>query len=734
MMTTMHRRRHMRQIRHAGPGDALAGKLRPSTVGSALLGLMILTAGPVSAHPLGNASITHFSILHIHPDRVDLDLVLDFAEMPAAVLRRDEIDADGDGEDTEAERQAWLARKAEELAAELMFRLDGQRLDVRPLTADANRPHNRAAPPKGPTQLIFKTPGVANLPTYKIIVRFRARLPQPLGDTDHQLDYQDRTYMKARGLMRILLERTSLLMRLRIADPQFNATLDHDQLPQTLHNAFRQKAIQLSSKATCTPTAEGDGWVILDGDDRYLARYENAKPGAMLLVSRLPRIVVASPRPAYWDEPPMNPFIYEQYDPGNMPAEREATITFRIDDVASAAATTPPASAPAATSPSKIDERMADTGKPPAEQAPFAPYVAMLNDPRNDPAQQSRYQRDADRLIGLLQQPWGWMVFATVTVLCFGWGAAHALMPGHAKTLVAAYLISEQGTPFQAVFLAVVVTITHTALVVLLGVIIWAYQRTNPTLGPLLQLYLGIIAGLLVAGMGLTLVGRAMAGRAFGSPHHPAHGHRHHHPHHDHHHHDHDRHGHRDRAARAPHDHHDHHHQHTHELAEELPRGWREWLRTLFTHRHPHVPPAGEVDEATPGHQPPCDDRLSYRTLLLLGITGGIVPCPTATIIMLLGIGANVVAGALYAIGIFSLGLALTLMMVGFLALSSRRVAKRVMADARAEQPLSPRGQWLLQRALPTFSGLVVFGLGSIITAHYVYFVWTGTGLVSWIQ
>ena len=62
-------------------------------------------------------------------------------------------------------------------------------------------------------------------------------------------------------------------------------------------------------------------------------------------------------------------------------------------------------------------------------------------------------------------------------------------------------------------------------------------------------------------------------------------------------------------------------------------------------------------------------EPLTMRMLLLLGITGGIVPCPTATIILLLGISANVVAGALYAVGIFSLGLALTLMLIGFLAI-----------------------------------------------------------------
>jgi nickel/cobalt transporter (NicO) family protein len=121
------------------------------------------------------------------------------------------------------------------------------------------------------------------------------------------------------------------------------------------------------------------------------------------------------------------------------------------------------------------------------------------------------------------------------------------------------------------------------------------------------------------------------------------------------------------------------------------------------------------------------------RMLLVLGITGGIVPCPTATIIMLLGIAANVVTGALYAIGIFSLGLALTLMAIGFLALSSRRFAARVLFDAEQEGQLSTTGQRLLLQVVPAFSGLVVGLLGAAIATHYLYMMRTGLSLFPWL-
>jgi len=119
--------------------------------------------------------------------------------------------------------------------------------------------------------------------------------------------------------------------------------------------------------------------------------------------------------------------------------------------------------------------------------------------------------------------------------------------------------------------------------------------------------------------------------------------------------------------------------------------------------------------------------------ILMLGITGGIVPCPTATIIMLLGIGANVVVGALYAVAVFSLGLALTLMLIGFLALSSRRFAARLMSSEDGARQLSGGGSLILLRVIPAISGLVVVLLGAAITANYAHYMWKGGALFSWM-
>ena len=124
---------------------------------------------------------------------------------------------------------------------------------------------------------------------------------------------------------------------------------------------------------------------------------------------------------------------------------------------------------------------------------------------------------------------------------------------------------------------------------------------------------------------------------------------------------------------------------------------------------------------------------LTARMVLLLGITGGIVPCPTATIIMFLGIGANMVLGALYVVGIFSLGMALTLMLIGVLALSSRRYASKILSDAEHEGELSTKGKSIMLQIVPAISGIVVMVLGAAITANYIYIINTGRPLFNWL-
>jgi nickel/cobalt transporter (NicO) family protein len=80
------------------------------------------------------------------------------------------------------------------------------------------------------------------------------------------------------------------------------------------------------------------------------------------------------------------------------------------------------------------------------------------------------------------------------------WGAAHAISPGHGKTLVGAYLIGEKATMRHALLLGLTTTMTHTfSIFILGGITLLASQSFLPE-----QLFpwMSLVSGLLVVGIG----------------------------------------------------------------------------------------------------------------------------------------------------------------------------------------------------------------------------------------
>jgi nickel/cobalt exporter len=137
------------------------------------------------------------------------------------------------------------------------------------------------------------------------------------------------------------------------------------------------------------------------------------------------------------------------------------------------------------------------------------------------------------RLVGYLYEttlsPWLFVVGLGLSALL---GGLHALTPGHGKTLVAAYLIGSRGTAKHAAALGGIVTFTHTASVIAVGLLaLLAGQYILPdVLVPALE----VCAGLLVVALGARLV-RARWRTRGGHRHHD-HGHHHHEDDVDHHH------------------------------------------------------------------------------------------------------------------------------------------------------------------------------------------------------
>ncbi len=116
------------------------------------------------------------------------------------------------------------------------------------------------------------------------------------------------------------------------------------------------------------------------------------------------------------------------------------------------------------------------------------------------------------------------MILASLAAALF-WGAAHALSPGHGKTIVTAYLVGQRGTPRHAALLGLIVTITHTIGVFALGLVTLALSQF--IVPDRLYPWLNLASGLLVVGIGASVFWARWRHRR-------AHAHGHHHHHHDH--------------------------------------------------------------------------------------------------------------------------------------------------------------------------------------------------------
>ena len=217
----------------------------------------------------------------------------------------------------------------------------------------------------------------------------------------------------------------------------------------------------------------------------------------------------------------------------------------------------------------------------------------------------------------------GWVILASLAAALF-WGAAHALSPGHGKTIITAYLVGRRGTPRHAALLGLVVTLTHTIGVFALGLITLLLSRF--IVPEQLYPWLNLVSGLLVVGIGASVL--------------------------------------RSRLRRRRHDQHHHHHDHEHDL--------------------------------------------SRRALVAVGVSGGLLPCPSALVVLLAAISLHRVGFGLLLIVAFSAGLALTITGIGLVAVLARNAFGRLSFEGRA---LS---------LLPTLSALVIVAAGIGMTVRAV--------------
>ncbi len=215
-------------------------------------------------------------------------------------------------------------------------------------------------------------------------------------------------------------------------------------------------------------------------------------------------------------------------------------------------------------------------------------------------------------------------------LIAFGLGAVHAMSPGHGKTVVGAYLVGSRGTPKHALFLGLTVTVTHTLGVFALGLV--TLFASNYFLPEQMLPFLGFLSGLLVFFIGASMFKERLFNLLGWN-----------------------------RSTGHSHDHdHDHEHDHHHDDDHDAQDG----------HTHEHNGVTHTHGGSTHTHAVP--EAITWRNLLALGISGGLLPCPSALVLMLSAIAIGRVGYGLILTIAFSFGLAATLTVVGLLFLYVR--------------------------------------------------------------
>jgi nickel/cobalt exporter len=253
-------------------------------------------------------------------------------------------------------------------------------------------------------------------------------------------------------------------------------------------------------------------------------------------------------------------------------------------------------------------------------------------------------------------------------VLAMGLGALHAFAPGHGKTLMAATLVGREGTLRQAVTIGLSVTVTHSVGVLLLGL---ALTFTSLAAPERVYPWLGLISGVLLVAIGITLLRAAMRRPPVllaGAHEHAHSGHSHRTP------------GHGDAG-----DHSDD-----------------------VDHPHEAVPHSHGFFSHT--HQPA---QLGTKSLLAVGFTGGLVPSPSALLVLLGGIALGRAWFGVVLVVAYGIGMATALIAVGLALVRGRDWLER-HADRFAPKGRGTATARFMRRWLPaaTSSLVIMIGLG----------------------
>ena len=319
------------------------------------------------------------------------------------------------------------------------------------------------------------------------------------------------------------------------------------------------------------------------------------------------------------------------------PQDVDAKIIYSVEESSDRFSPTiaqagPGTASPAATAPAASHSRPSKKGTS-GKSTMISAQAISLSNANSQPAQLKPNQQNTPRnpfteLMAIKQI--SFTIALLAAAIAAGLGALHALEPGHGKTIVAAYLVASKGTARHALLLGMIVTISHTAGVYLLGALTLYAQKY--VLPDRIYPFLGVLSGSLIAGMGCYLFLQRYLGGEFA-------------------------------------------HSHNDELSA-----------------------AGEARNSANECQ---SGKISTRQLLVLGITGGIVPCPAALVVLLSAVALHRTGFGLFLIVAFSIGLAGVLIAMGLAAVYASHVVSRLPLEGP-----------LMQRWLPMGSAAMIVLLG----------------------
>ena len=209
-------------------------------------------------------------------------------------------------------------------------------------------------------------------------------------------------------------------------------------------------------------------------------------------------------------------------------------------------------------------------------------------------------------------------------------GALHGLEPGHSKTMMSAFIIGIRGTVAQAFLLGISATISHTAIIWVLAFVGLHYSSSlnMETLEP----YFQVISGVIVIGLACWMFYKTHQSQNKSHSH--AHG-----------------------------EGESHHHHHDDELS------LKEDIEFGNAHERAH---ALEVEKQLK------NKNITTGQIIVFGLTGGLLPCPSAFAILLLCLQLKKFALGFALVLGFSIGLAITLVAVGIIAsISIKHATKR---------------------------------------------------------